>query len=198
VSLRNIIKAIRMPSSSWSLGALLVAGAAAGAIAVSTFNFVIHETSSDAFCLLCHANDIQPEYEGTTHHTNRLGLRVTCENCHIPREFGPKLIKKVTSGTKDVFYHILGKIDTLEKFEAHRMEMAMTTWEEMNASDSRECRHCHDQSNWGDGVQSEKARKFHAPALSNGKTCIDCHKGVAHKLPDGIGEDHQIEGIDIQ
>jgi len=192
-----MMEAIRKPSARWALGTLVVAGAVAGAIAVPTFNFVLHETSSDEFCLLCHANDIQPEYEGTRRHTNPIGLRVTCENCHIPKEFGPKLYTKATTGIKDLFYHVLGKIDTPEKFEAHRMEMATITWEKMNATDSRECRNCHDQSKWSLSVQNEKARRFHGPALSNGKTCIDCHKGLAHKLPDGIGEDHQVEGIDF-
>jgi cytochrome c-type protein NapC len=59
-------------------------------------------------------------------------------------------------------------------------------------------RHCHDQSTWVLERQGLKARKFHSVALSKGKTCIDCHKGLAHKLPEGISEDAHLEGIDDQ
>ena len=67
----------------------------------------------------------------------------------------------------------------------------------MNESDSRECRYCHNTERWDLTVQSEKAQRYHAPALSNEKTCIDCHKGLAHKLPPGLREDSQLEGIDF-
>ena len=109
MSIRDIIEAIRKPSASWSLGTLMGMGVVAGVIGVPTFNFVVHETSSDAFCLLCHADDIQPEYEGTVHHTNAIGLRVTCENCHLPREYFPRLIKKAKSGARDIFYTVEGR-----------------------------------------------------------------------------------------
>jgi len=32
--------------------------------------------------------------------------------------------------------------------------------------------------------QDRVARKKHARAREEGKTCIDCHKGVAHELPE--------------
>jgi nitrate/TMAO reductase-like tetraheme cytochrome c subunit len=77
------------------------------------------------------------------------------------------------------------------------MHMATVTWAEMNANDSQACRNCHDQSKWDLAKQSEKASQFHSGALAKGKTCIDCHKGIAHKLPRGITEDHQVEGMDF-
>jgi nitrate/TMAO reductase-like tetraheme cytochrome c subunit len=97
----------------------------------------------------------------------------------------------------EVYHHFKGTIDTPEKYDAYRMTMASKTWAEMNASDSRECRYCHDESRWDLALQSEKARQYHSGALAKGKTCIDCHKGLAHKLPPGIREDAQIEGIDF-
>jgi hypothetical protein len=75
--------------------------------------------------------------------------------------------------------------------------LAVGTWEEMNEDDSRNCRHCHDQSRWDLAAQREKSRRFHGPALANGKTCIDCHKGIAHNLPEEISQDYQVEGIDF-
>ena len=195
--LRKLIHTLRRPSARHSLGALLAVGLVVGAASVPTFTYVIHETSTDAFCLTCHAQDIGLEMEGRVHYDNGLGVRVSCYECHLPRAFWPKVIAKSKSGVKDVYHTLLGTIDTYEKFEAHRMHMATVTWAAMNENDSRECRYCHDESRWDLSAQTEKAQEYHSPALANGKTCIDCHKGMAHNLPEGIADDHQIEGIDF-
>jgi len=197
VSIRSLIQAFRSPSSAYALGTLVVTGGILGVIAYLSFEYTLKATSSDAFCMLCHADNIGPEYEGTVHDSNRLGFRVTCAQCHIPEEFGPKIVKKATAGVNDVFHTILGTISTPEKFEAHRRAMATATWAEMDANDSRECRRCHDSSAWDLSKQREKSQQYHTGSLVKGKTCIDCHKGNAHKLPEGIGEDEQIEGIDF-
>jgi cytochrome c-type protein NapC len=54
----------------------------------------------------------------------------------------------------------------------------------MEASDSRECRDCHGYSHMDLSEQERIARKRHNKAVDQGKTCIDCHKGIAHKEPD--------------
>ncbi|MBI3918064.1 MAG: NapC/NirT family cytochrome c [Betaproteobacteria bacterium] len=38
---------------------------------------------------------------------------------------------------------MIGTIDTPEKFEKERKMMAENVWKEMKASDSHECRNCH-------------------------------------------------------
>jgi cytochrome c-type protein NapC len=189
-SVREWLEALRRPSTRWSLGALVLAGMIFGAVSIISFDYMIHETSSDAFCLVCHSQNIEPDYQGTVHATNHIGIRVSCQDCHIPKEFFPKLYVKTTTGAKDVYHTILGTIDTPEKFEAHRLAMASPTWEKMSANDSKACRYCHVEAKWDLAAQSEKARDFHTGALSRGKTCIDCHKGVAHPLPQGILPDH--------
>lgn len=196
MGLRSLFNTLVTPSSQHALGTLVAVGIAVGVIGVPTFNYAVHETSTDEFCLLCHARDIELEYAGTAHDSNRTGIRVSCQECHLPRAYWPKLIRKTQSGIHDIYHHMLGTIDTPEKFEAHRMEMAIPTWDRMKANDSSLCRHCHDQSKWDLAKQSAKSREFHTTALSNGKTCIDCHKGLAHKLPPGIREDEQIGGVD--
>jgi cytochrome c-type protein NapC len=198
MSIRRWVQALRTPSARYSLGALIAIGAIIGVVTVPAFLYAVDETSTDAFCLTCHARDIGLEMSGRVHNDNALGVRVSCADCHLPKAFVPKLVAKTTSGVKDIYKTMLGTIDTPAKFEAHRMTMATTTWEKMNANDSRECRYCHDQNKWDISQQSEKARKYHSPALSNEKTCIDCHKGIAHELPQGIEEDQQIDGVDLQ
>jgi cytochrome c-type protein NapC len=195
VSIRGLIHFIRSPSSTISLGALVALGIAIGVVGVPAFTFAVYETSSDEFCLGCHAQDIGLEMAGRVHNDNPIGYRVGCAECHLPRAFWPKVIAKTAAGVKDIYHTALGTISTPEKFEAHRMHMAMVTWKAMNENDSRECRFCHAQEKWDLAQQSEKAREFHAPALAAGKTCINCHKGIAHNLPKGITEDDQVEGL---
>jgi cytochrome c-type protein NapC len=198
VSIRSMIETLRSPSTRYAMGTLLAVGLVLGAVGVPTFNYVVHETSSDAFCLTCHANDIGQEQVGRVHYDSSTGIRVSCADCHIPHEYVPKLVHKARSGINDVYHQLfLGTISTPEKFEAHRMQMATSVWADMNENDSRNCRYCHVESQWNLTKQSEKAQQFHQGPLIKGKTCIDCHKGMAHKLPKGIEEDHQVEGVDF-
>ncbi len=198
VSIRGMIQAITAPSARYALGTLLAVGTLAGVLALTAFEYTMAATSTDEFCLSCHelADNVGREYVGTVHDANRIGFRVTCADCHLPKPFGPKMVRKIRA-INEIYHHLLGTIDTPEKFDAHRMRMATWTWAEMNKSDSRECRDCHDQSKWDLAKQREKSRKYHEGPLARGKTCIDCHKGIAHKLPEGIGEDEQLEGIDF-
>ena len=76
---------------------------------------------------------------------------------------------------------------TKEKFEAYRYEMARRVWTSMKETDSRECRNCHGREAMSKDLQSAKAQARHAKGVAEGKTCIDCHFGIAHKEPDGPG-----------
>jgi cytochrome c-type protein NapC len=168
-----------------------------GAGGLTVVNVALHETSTDSFCLSCHELEINIgiEYEGMSHAKNARGFRATCADCHLPKPFVPKMQRKLRA-VAEIYHHILGTIDTPEKFEAYRMHMATRVWADMNETDSRECRDCHDAGNFDLAAQSEKTREFHESGLSNGKTCIDCHKGIAHKLPDGIVPDEQLPSMD--
>lgn len=177
---------------------LLALGGVFGAAAVLAFDGVLEATSTDAFCVSCHElrDNALAEFRGTPHHTNDAGFRATCADCHVPREFMPKMWRKMRAVT-EVYHHFAGTISTPEKYDAYRMTMATKTWTYMNANDSRQCRYCHDEGSWDLSLQSEKARQYHTGALARGKTCIDCHKGLAHELPAEIEPDEQIEGIDF-
>ena len=82
---------------------------------------------------------------------------------------------------------ILGTIDTKEKFEAHRADMAERVWAEMRSNDSRECRNCHALGTMNLEIQDKRAARRHTleRKQEKGETCIDCHQGVAHELPEG-------------
>ncbi|EMM4083537.1 NapC/NirT family cytochrome c [Shigella flexneri] len=144
-------------------------------------NTVIHSTSTDSFCLSCHEmkdNILTESFKTSIHGSNRTGVKVACADCHIPDEFVPKMIRKAHA-VKEVWGHMTGVIDTPEKFDAHCGEMAKAEWARMRANDSQECRNCHDISK----LQKKFMAPFHEASLKEGKTCIDCHAGIAHKLP---------------
>jgi nitrate/TMAO reductase-like tetraheme cytochrome c subunit len=173
------------PSATISLAVLLIAGAVGGLALWGGFNAFVEYASSETFCVSCHEmrDHAYADLQRTVHFVNRTGTRATCVDCHVPREFVPKIIAKAFA-IKDLVFHLTGKIDTPEKYEAHRLEMALAVWGHLKGDDSRECRNCH-QNVWTDtSAEFRRAAVTHKAALENGKlTCIDCHQGIAHRLP---------------
>jgi nitrate/TMAO reductase-like tetraheme cytochrome c subunit len=161
----------------------------AGAIALGAFNTVMEQTSSLGFCTSCHEmrDFVFEEYKQTAHYQNASGVRATCPDCHVPKPWFAKVRRKIQASLKELPNKVLGTIDTKEKFEAHRLELAEDVWTEMKANDSRECRSCHSLESMELDKQDRSARKKHTMErkLEKGETCIDCHKGIAHKLPEG-------------
>jgi nitrate/TMAO reductase-like tetraheme cytochrome c subunit len=194
---RRLLRTLRAPSR-YSLGILLAVGLVLGVVGVVGFEWTMAATNTNEFCVSCHElrDNALAEFIGTPHHTNQSGVQATCGDCHVPHEFLPKMWRKIRSAA-EVYHHFKGTVDTSEKYDAYRMTMARKTWASMHANDSRQCRYCHDEASWDLERQSEKAREYHSSARSNGKTCIACHKGLAHELPPGIREDQEIEGIDF-
>ena len=150
-----------------------------GGTAVNGF---IKTTSTTEFCISCHEmqSTVYQEFKETIHFQNSSGVRASCADCHIPHDWGTTLWRKVLA-SKDVYHHLLGTIDTKEKFEAQRLVMAKRVWASMKESNSRECRNCHSFDAMSFAQQKPRARKQHEQAQDNNETCIDCHKGIAHK-----------------
>ncbi|OAN50726.1 Denitrification system component NirT [Paramagnetospirillum marisnigri] len=184
--LRGLWATLSKPTSKWSLGALLVVGFVGGVVFWGGFNTVLELTNTETFCLSCHEmeQNVYREYRGTIHDSNRSGVRATCPDCHVPRPWIYKIQRKIQA-SNEVWHKLLGTIDTREKFEAKRLELAKHEWARMKETDSRECRNCHNFSAFDLTRQQARARNRHAEAEQQGKTCIDCHKGIAHQLPAG-------------
>ena len=161
----------------------------AGILAVLLFDYTIHATSSNAFCTSCHSMQItKQEYENSIHFNNASGVIATCADCHIPEAFVPKMMTKVIA-LNHVYHELAGTIDTPEKYEAHRWSLANKVWEQMISNDSRECRGCHNEERMVTSVQSELAVASHERAREKGYTCVQCHKGMAHKVPEEPDEE---------
>ena len=163
---------------------LLAGGFVAGIIFWGGFNTALEMTNREEFCISCHEmkDNVYAEYKNTIHYQNRTGVRATCPDCHVPKEWGPKMVRKIQA-SNEVLHKILGSIDTPEKFEAKRHELAQHEWDRMKRTDSHECRNCHNFTYMDYAEQNKRSSATHQQAFNEGKTCIDCHKGIAHKLP---------------
>jgi cytochrome c-type protein NapC len=173
----------------WKLVLVLLMGLFVFSVSVGISGaYVLAHTSTEEFCVSCHEMSYNfAEYKGTIHDTNRTGVRAICTNCHVPHEPGPLVWAKIKA-TKDLYYtYISPSIDTPEKFEAKRAEMAQRVWREMKESDSHQCRSCHRADKMSVDLQSEKAKARHAKGKAEGLTCIECHFAIAHKEPAGPG-----------
>jgi cytochrome c-type protein NapC len=182
---RRAWRTLWRPSVRWSAGSLVIVGFAIGLILWGGFTTALETTNTLAFCAnTCHemTDNVYAEYKETIHYTNRVGVRAICSDCHVPRDYVHKVLRKVKA-TGELWGHFTGKINTKEKFEAHRMQLAQNEWRQMKATDSRECRNCHTFAAMAKMKQRPRAQKNHASADARGKTCIDCHKGIAHLLP---------------
>jgi cytochrome c-type protein NapC len=145
-------------------------------------------TNTETFCIGCHEmrDNVYAEFKDTIHDKNRSGVRATCPDCHVPKPFVAKIKRKIEA-TGELYAAATGKINTKEKFEAHRLEMAQRVWRHMKKTDSLECRNCHTADAMSEDAQSPKAWARHTKAKAEGKTCIDCHFGIAHTEPEGPG-----------
>jgi cytochrome c-type protein NapC len=183
---------LRRPSVKYSLLGLLLTGMVLGVVFWGGFNTAMEATNKLEFCISCHEmeNNVYQEYKKTIHYTNRTGVRATCPDCHVPKDWGHKMMRKIQA-SQEVYGKIMGTIDTKEKFEAKRLELARHEWARMKASDSRECRNCHGFEGMNSESQKPRAQKSHQLAQKNNETCIDCHKGIAHNKPEGMTEEDE-------
>jgi len=180
----------KRPSSRYSMGGLLLTGIVAGVIFWGGFNTAMEATNSEGFCLSCHEmrDYVYEEYKDTVHYSNRTGVRATCPDCHVPKEWTYKMMRKIQA-SNELWHKALGSINTPEKFEAKRLQLARNVWRTMKKTDSRECRNCHNFESMDYTEQGRRAVAQHEKGLAAGKTCIDCHKGIAHSLPAMYEED---------
>jgi cytochrome c-type protein NapC len=183
-ALKRLWNTLRKPSAKYSLLAISSVSFVVGILFWGGFHTGLEMTNTMEFCISCHEmrDTVYQEYKETIHYSNRSGVRAGCPDCHVPKDWGHKMIRKAQA-SMELWYKLIGSVDTKEKFEAHRMKMATWEWERQKASNSRECRNCHNFDAMSAELQKQTPYRKHMKAKEAGKTCIDCHKGIAHKLP---------------
>lgn len=186
--IRHVWNILWSPSTRFSAGLLLIVGGIGGVIFWGGFNTFMEYTNTEAFCISCHEmrSTVYEEYKQSPHYKNVSGVKAICSDCHVPRPWTAKLIRKIKA-TNELYHKLMGTIDTPEKFEKHRIELAENVWAEMTANGSRECRNCHAYESMDFKHQKKDAAKRMQEAMKKGESCISCHKGIAHKMPDLAG-----------
>ena len=193
---KSFFSMLSRPSSRYAVGSLVGVGLLAGILATTTFGVALEKTNTTEFCISCHTMKDTPyqEYKESRHFKNASGVSAGCADCHVPKEFVPKMRAKIIAA-KDVWHEMLGTIDTSEKFEERRLQMAERVWAQMERSDSATCRSCHSWDSMDYEGQALRASRQHQEARAQGETCIDCHKGVAHEEP--LRETSDSDGADF-
>jgi len=178
-------KKLAIGKSAWAMAGVAPAGALAGVIFWGGFNTAMEATNELGFCISCHEmrDTVYQEYKTTIHYENPVGVRAVCADCHAPKDWTHKFIRKIQA-SNELWRKIIGTIDTPEKFQARRAALAKDVWRTMKETDSRECRNCHSYAAMDFAHQKPEAAERMKKGLDEGQTCIDCHKGIAHKLPD--------------
>jgi nitrate/TMAO reductase-like tetraheme cytochrome c subunit len=178
----------KRPGNKWLFGIPLggFIAFALGAIALGTMNYTLHATSSTEFCYTCHSHEafIKPEYELSGHFLNTAGVRADCADCHLPHDNWFEYVWTKAVVSLDIVPEMMGKLDTAEKFEEHRAEMAESVWRQFKANDSKFCRGCHSIEAMDLEEQGRSTARRHSTAADKGETCIDCHYGIVHELPE--------------
>lgn len=183
-ALKRCWATINKPSAKYSFLAIAVVFFFVGIIFWGGFNTALEATNTLDFCITCHEmrDNVYQEYKETIHYSNRTGVRAVCPDCHVPKDWSHKMARKAKA-VFEIWGKLTGDIDTKEKFEAKRMELATHEWDRMKANGSLECRNCHNFDAMSADLQKQTPYKKHMQAKEEGKTCIDCHKGIAHHLP---------------
>lgn len=180
---------ITTPAKTLGLGVLTLGGFLGGVIFWGGFNTALEVTNTEGFCISCHEmrGNVYEEMSNTIHFANRSGVRATCPDCHVPHDWTDKIARKMQA-SKEVWGHLFGTIDTRGEFLDLRLELAKHEWARLKANDSLECRNCHTSVAMDLSAQAPRAAEIHSRFLLTGEaTCIDCHKGIAHQLPDMSG-----------
>ena len=176
--------------STLSLTTVVAIGMFAGLVFWGGFNTGMEATNTLGFCTTCHEmrDTVFQEYQETIHYKNRSGVRAICSDCHVPKDWMHKFARKVAASQELYSKFVTEAVSTPEKFEVKRIELARHVWATMKANDSHECRNCHSWEAMDPTKQHPRARGPMEKAQKEGKTCIDCHKGIAHLLPKEYNE----------
>ena len=196
--LGDVWRIAKRPPTYLSLGTLTLGGFLGGVLFWGGFNTALEVTNTERFCISCHSmrDNVYQELTRTVHFTNPSGVRATCPDCHVPHDWTDKIARKMQA-SKEVWGHIFGTIDTPTKFENNRLDLAKREWARLKANNSLECRNCHQAESMDLVAQNERAVRIHEKYLLTGeKTCIDCHKGIAHRLPEMPAQNAALDPAD--
>ena len=162
--------------------ALLLGGAAVGAVVIVASTFVNRATSTEAFCASCHSMAnvaADPHYLQSAHRTNAAGVLASCADCHVPaNNWFVETYSHVVDGIRDGFAEYTNHFDDPAVWTARLPVLAQRVRDEMKREDSSTCRKCHGAAQIRPASQA--GQSAHAMLAGGNVTCIDCHANVVH------------------
>ena len=175
---RRLWCALTHPSTRYSLGVILFAGVLVGWGLTWAAGQALDHVSTNAYCTSCHEMKafVYEDHQSSAHFSNGSGVRAQCADCH-PATF---------YAFKDLIANWKGTIATEDLYRSKRLELSKRVWARMERNRSAACRTCHSHAAMNAHEQRAEAATMMAWAVEDGRrTCITCHKGVAHTLVDG-------------
>ena len=111
--MKKLWATLRRPSVKYSLLSLLLVGFVSGIVFWGGFNTALEQTNKLEFCIGCHEmrDNVYVEYQETIHFKNRTGVRAICSDCHVPKDWTHKMMRKI-SASREVYEKIIGWVDT--------------------------------------------------------------------------------------
>jgi formylglycine-generating enzyme len=181
--MNRILKFLKNPSVIFCLTVVLII------LIFFSFNKVMVFTSSDKYCISCHAHPhAEVDWKLSAHNNNRTGIKVHCSECHLPpKENGltKYTVAKAKHGFKDVYSYLTKSPEEID-WKAKRLpEKARSFVYEAS------CIKCH--NNQYPATLSDKGSEAHLnfELKPNGRTCISCHIDVGHYDP--VAHSHNLE-----
>ena len=149
--------------------------------------------AQDSTCLACHEDSTARHWRDALHMVNNL----TCVTCHdIHADQDRVLFEQQQAQVCTVCHKAQKKgIHGMERRAArnppctechnpHDHESAQAT---MLSNQSAGCSHCHDLLRMADSARvSDKAKSYHKVMARPGRTCLQCHQGMAHAPADSV------------
>jgi len=126
-------------------------------------------------CAKCHV-DQASDYEESVHYINRSGVQAGCANCHAGK-------KHKNSKSKNT------------KVSKSRIDMALSEWKRLSDNASKECKTCHSPIAMDYTKQEPRSVERHEEGFEKNESCIRCHKGISHHLPEGWKEKSEQAGF---
>jgi len=141
---------------------------------------------TNTVCLACHDDQPMTHWMGSPHNIEG----TACVDCHdVHADFDQVLSVKTQSG---VCYdcHEDKKRAVQADSTLHIIENDESSCSGCHDShadlDVMQCLNCHEQNTETLATQSSKARGFHRTTIKNNLSCVRCHGGVAHGVPEWV------------
>ncbi len=168
---------------NWRLLAIALGGAVVGWGVFATWVTAIEYTNHTEFCITCHVmrDTVYQDYTKSSHFSNQFGVHAGCPDCHVPQYSWIDEAAAKIGTINELYAFFFGGMSNVANFEKERPRLAKEVWAKFQATNARECRHCHDYSNMIPEQQKPSARVKHADAMTKNENCVDCHKGITHK-----------------